>query len=64
MASGPLYQSCLHARLSHGFLDQGFVNVIATLFFCLDIGPPVLLREYPLPTPLCGYDIIQKSQKQ
>jgi hypothetical protein len=39
MASSSLRQSRLRDRISHGFLNQGFVNVMATLFLCLGIGP-------------------------
>ena len=51
MASSSLGQSGLRDRISHGFLNQGFVNVMATLFLCLGIGPPALLRKYP--SPIC-----------
>jgi len=39
MASSSLRQSRLCDRISHGFLNQGFVNGMATLFLCLGIGP-------------------------
>ena len=41
---GPFRQACLYDRVSHSFLHQGFVNVMASLFMSLAIGPAILLR--------------------
>jgi len=54
VASGPLGQAGLHHRVPHGFLNERFIHVVASLFLCLWIHPAIFLGEYPLPTPFAG----------
>lgn len=51
MARGPLCEPGLCHGISHGFLYQGFVNMMATLFFGLAIDPSMFLGKDPLPAP-------------
>ncbi len=49
VANHPFGQSRLADSLRHRLLDQGFVNVVPSLFARLRIDPAILLRKYELP---------------
>jgi len=53
MARGPFRETGHHHGISDGFLHQGFINRIATLFLGLHVDPSVLLGKDPLPAPRC-----------
>lgn len=53
MARGPFGQTSPANGVSHGLLNQRFVNVMPP-FAGLRVLPPVLLGEGPLPTPFSG----------
>lgn len=52
VAGGPLGEPGLCHSVSDGFLHQGFVNMMATLFLSLEIDPSVFLGKDPLPAPV------------
>ena len=52
VAGGPLRELGLCHGVSDGFLYQGFVNMMATLFLGLAINPSVFLGKDPLPAPV------------
>lgn len=52
MARGSFCKTGHHHGLSDGFLYQGFVNMMATLFLSPHIAPAILLGKHPLPAPV------------
>ena len=54
MAGDPLRQACRNHRDTNTLLDERRVQVMSALLPGPRIGPPLVLREDPLPSPLGG----------
>ena len=54
MTRGSFCYASPEDSVSDRLLNQGFVHVMAALFPCFGIAPPVSLREDPLPAPFGG----------
>lgn len=52
VARGSFRQTGHYHSLSDGFLHEGFVNMMATLFLNPHIAPTVLLGKHPLSAPV------------